>query len=143
MSESFLDLWVAGGLVVISLLLFFLSQIGLLPRKTLPYVAGVLAGGLGLVIFKSWRQRGMSQELERRKAEVDRLHKQVDTVRQTYAVTEREVAAERARLNDQIAALAKDNRELEAKLKTYAGAVQGMSRTQTQDEFDLQFGGRQ
>ncbi len=98
------DLYIAGGLVVIAIIVFFLTQIGLLPRKSIPIVAGALLGGLGLVIFRAARQRALEAQLKQVKDEVDRRDKQLTDMQAQYGLKEKEVAAERARLQDQITA---------------------------------------
>ncbi len=108
------DLYIAGGLVVIAIIVFFLTQIGLLPRKSIPIVAGALLGGLGLVIFRAARQRALEAQLKQVKDEVGRRDKQLTDMQAQYGLKEQEVAAERARLQDQITARQKEILTLQA-----------------------------
>ncbi len=108
------DLYIAGGLVVVALVVFFVSQIGLLPRKSLPLVAGALLGGLGFIVFGAARRRALEKQLKDVKAEVDRRQKQLDQMEKDYQLTARQVAAERVRLEDQITAREKEILTLKA-----------------------------
>lgn len=108
------DLYIAGGLVVIALVVFFLTQIGLLPKKSIPIVAGALLGGLGLVIFRAARQRALEAQLKQVKKEVDDRDKRLTQMQQQYGLKEQEVAAQRARLEDQITARQKEVLALQA-----------------------------
>ncbi len=108
------DLYIAGGLVVIALVVFFLTQIGLLPRKSIPIVAGALLGGLGIVIFRAARQRALEAQLKQVKKEVDDRDKRLTQMQQQYGLKEQEVAEERGRLEDQITARQKEILALQA-----------------------------
>ncbi len=101
------DLLIAAGLVVIALLVFFLWRIGLLPRKSIPMVAGALLGGLGIVIFRERRARTLDKELKEVQERIRKREEELDRLQQEHDLTDREVAEHRAHLEEQIDALEK------------------------------------
>ncbi len=127
------DLYIAGGLVVIAIVVFFLTQIGLLPKKSIPIVAGALLGGLGLVIFRAARQRALEAQLKQVKDEVDRRDKQLTEMQKQYGLKEQEVAAERARLQDQIVARQKEILTLQAQDAARRAQIDQMTPAQVRD----------
>ncbi len=129
------DLYIAGGLVVIAIVVFFLTQIGLLPKKSIPIVAGALLGGLGLVIFRAARQRALEAQLKQVKKEVDERDQRLTQMQQQYGLKEQEIAAQRQRLDDQVAARQKEILTLQAQTAQQKAQIDQMTSEQVHTAF--------
>ncbi len=108
------DLYVAIGLVAIALIVFFLYQIGLLPKKSIPIVVGALLGGLGFIIFRERRQRALKDELKKVQQRIKDRDQQIKDLQDKYKLTDQDVAAQRAQLQEQATALEKEILTLQA-----------------------------
>lgn len=113
------DLIIALGLIGIVVVVFLLSRMKLLPKKTLPYIALALAAGLGIAYFKARQQDKVKKEIERLKEEIKKREarveelKKVDTINveklkeisgeidNKLAVHERETLKEKAELEEE------------------------------------------
>lgn len=102
------DLLVAIGLVAIALIVFFLYQIGLLPKKSIPLVVGALLGGLGFVIFRERRQQALKGQLKEVQDRIKQRQTQIDQLKTQYQLTDEDVAKQRAQLQEQATALQKE-----------------------------------
>lgn len=108
------DLLVAIGLVAIALIVFFLYQIGLLPKKSIPLVVGALLGGLGIVIFRERRQQALKGQLKDVQDRIKQRQTQIDQLKTQYQLTDADVAKQRAQLQEQATALQKEILTLQA-----------------------------
>ena len=108
------DLLVAIGLVAIALIVFFLYQIGLLPKKSIPLVVGALLGGLGIVIFRERRQQALKGQLKDVQDRINQRQTQIDQLKTQYQLTDADVAKQRAQLQEQATALQKEILTLQA-----------------------------
>ncbi len=61
------DVLVVAGLVFVVIVLVVLSRIGLLPKKSLPYVGVTLLGALGVAVFRRWRSAAERRVLDDRR----------------------------------------------------------------------------
>jgi len=75
---NLVDLYIALGMLIFVVTVFIISRIGFLPKKTLPFVVGALAGVVGIVIFKRQRTNGLRKELEKREEELREREKKLD-----------------------------------------------------------------
>ena len=79
---QYLDVIIAGALLLVGGVIFLLSRINILPKKSLPYVAAAIAGAVGLGIFSQWRRSKLIGELDERKKKADERKKELDTQKQ-------------------------------------------------------------
>lgn len=110
-----LDLLVAGGLIAIAAVLYILSRIRLLPKKSLPFVAGALLAVLGIGIWRAKRTDALREELKRKQKELEALKKRADTLRDGSEEAEQELRA----------AIAEGEREREALMRNILRNEQG------------------
>jgi uncharacterized membrane protein len=61
------EIAIAVILVVVALVVLLISRMGLLPSKSLPYVAGALLAVFGLAIANRLRAKGIRDEAEKRR----------------------------------------------------------------------------
>ncbi len=108
------DLLVAIGLVAIALIVFFLYQIGLLPKKSIPLVIGALLGGLGIIIFRERRQQALKAQLKEVQDRIKQRQTEIDNLQTQYQLTDADVAKQRAQLQEQATALQKEIITLQA-----------------------------
>lgn len=75
------DLTIAFGLIGIAVIVFLLSRMGVLPKKSLPYVAAALVGVFGLVLFRKSRERGLRNRLKEEEERLEALEERANATR--------------------------------------------------------------
>ena len=95
------DLVIAGGLVIVTIVVFLLNRSGVLPTKALPFVAAAIFGAVGWSIFREKRRAEALKELDRKRDEykeqdkvLDKKRKELDISERDYQVLKRQKEAE-------------------------------------------------
>lgn len=135
------DIYIAIGLIAIALIIIFINQMGVLPKKSLPFVAGGLLGIFGYFMFRRSRQKGLKKEIKRREEALKVEEKRLDTMKKEMQVSEQELNEVQAELDNQRAAAKKALLLNEAKTKAEKERIDKLSTKDTFDEFDAVFGG--
>ncbi len=71
------DLFIAVGLVAVVVVVYLIYRMGVLPKKSLPFVIGGLVGILGITIFRERRMKGLRQDLERREKRLKEMEERL------------------------------------------------------------------
>ena len=61
---------IALGLIGIAVIIFLISRMGLLPKKTLPFIAAALAGAFGVALFQGYRSRKIREKIKKLEEEI-------------------------------------------------------------------------
>ena len=80
------DLIIALGLIGIVIVVFLLSRMKLLPKKTLPYIALALLAGLGIAYFKTRKDDNVKKEIERLKEDIKKREAKVEELKKADAI---------------------------------------------------------
>jgi len=136
-----LDIQIAVGLVVITLVVFLLSRIKILPKKSLPFIAAALLGAFGFSVFKQWRQRGLRKELREKEKQIKEKEKRLDELKAKADASEQELRRIQADLNKERAALQKEILIIEEKNKAEKERIENLPDDELFEEFDRAFGG--
>jgi hypothetical protein len=130
-----IDLTIALGLIGIAVAMFLISRMGILPKKSLPYVAAALAGIFGISLFSKYRTDKLRQELEKREQELKKFEEEkLKPMAETYRVSTDTVHALEAEADRQRAAYLKAVRISEAKTKEEKERVEHLSMKELFDE---------
>jgi len=100
------DLIIALGLVGIVVVTFLISKIGILPKKSLPFVAAGLAAIFGIVLFRESRIKGLRKDLEEREKRLREQEERLKVLKEKSGASEQE-------LNKALADLEKQKRAYE------------------------------
>lgn len=129
------DLLVALGLIVIVVFVLFLVKIGLLPKKSLPFVLGALAGIFGFSLWREHRMKKLRQELLKREAELKKREEVLKKLKEDYQASEHELAKARAELQKHREAYQKAILQLNAQNEQEKERIDQLFGDALQDEF--------
>ncbi|MFL5493819.1 MAG: hypothetical protein ACJ8DC_05460 [Gemmatimonadales bacterium] len=139
---GYADLVIAGGLVLIAIVVFLLSRMGLLPKKSLPIVAGALVGVFGFTIWRERRTRDMRARLDELEKQLKEREKKVQELRDGSLASEAELRKAQADLTAQRAALQQSILQVDAKTKAEQERIERLDTNEVADEFVRRFGGQ-
>ncbi len=134
-----IDLLVAGGLIAVALVIYFLSRLRLLPKKSLPFVAGALLGVVGIGIWRAKRTDALRQELKRKEKELDALKQRSETLRDGSEEAERALQAAIAAGERQREALMRNIMRNEQATEAARARIDEIPDSQLADEFVRMF----
>ena len=83
-----LDLLFVAALVFVAIVVMLLSRIGLLPKKSVPYVAVALLATIGLALFKSWKRKAEFNVLEENRKKLRAQEQVAEEARKKLAADE-------------------------------------------------------
>lgn len=92
------DLYIAYGIIGIVLIAFILSRMGVLPKKTLPFIIGALAAVFGLSLFQQRRLRSLRKDLEQREKVLKEKEEKLKELQNGYQASEQQLAQVKAEL---------------------------------------------
>ena len=130
------DLLVAFGLIGIVVIVFIISQMGLLPKKSLPFVIGALLGAFGWTVWREKRMKDLREDLERREKEIKEREKKAEELKKDYEVADEKLEELKSELKRQRAAYEKEILLLKAKNEEYKKYIDGLSGDELHDEFE-------
>jgi uncharacterized membrane protein len=136
------DLVIAMGLVAIVLVMFFMSHIGVLPKKSWPFVAGALLGIFGWTVFRERRRNGLMKELKKREDELKTKEEELKTLAKQIKISEEELERRLAGLEDERAAYKKATMLMDAVDAAERERVGGLSKMEIFYEYDQKFGSK-
>ena len=64
------DITIPLILIVVAIVVIVASRMGVLPKKSLPFVAGALASVFGFSLFKKWQDKSRRSALEQKEKEL-------------------------------------------------------------------------
>lgn len=137
---GYADLVIAGGLVLIAIVVFLLSRMNLLPKKSLPIVAGALVGAFGIVIWRQRRIQIMRDRLKELEKELKTREDKVKELRAGSLASETELRKAQAELSAQRAALQQSILQVDARTKAERERIDRLDTNEVADEFVRRFG---
>jgi nitrate reductase NapE component len=137
---GYADLVIAGGLVLIAIVVFLLSRMGLLPKKSIPIVAGALVGAFGIVIWRQRRTQIMRARLEELEKELKIREGKVKQLRDGSLASETELRKAQAELSAQRTALQQSILQVDARTKEERERIDRLDTNEVADEFVRRFG---
>ncbi len=73
-----LDLIIAGILFIAGIVIFIASRIGVLPKRTLPFILAALLGAISVSLLQAFFKKRILAELDKRKRELDERKKELE-----------------------------------------------------------------
>lgn len=130
-----MDLIIALGLVGIVVVVFIISQMGILPKKTLPYVIGALAGLLGITLFREWRTKGLAKKIAEQEKILNEKEEKLKELKEKYMASDRELQKAKEDLEKQIAAYKKMLLQLQAETREEKEKIDQLAGEELDDKF--------
>lgn len=129
------DLYIALGLVVIVIIVYLLSRMKLLPKKSLLFVIGALVGVFGLGIFNRLKRDNLVKELEKREKALKEREKKLGELKDQSDISEQKLREMKAEFERQRAAYEKEILRLKAKSKEEKEKIDKLSGDDLHDAF--------
>lgn len=128
------DLWLAVGLFVAAFGVLLLTRIGMLPKKSIPYVLLAVGGAFGWAWFRSRQARGLRQQLEKERRRLEGMEGRAAALRQQLGASEGRLDATRAAFEARRTAISESIVELDAAHQRRLRDVAGLSGETLDDE---------
>ena len=106
--SHYFDIVFALVLVLVVVITFVIGQIGLLPKRSLPFVAAALLAVFAVAIYRARRQAELRKELAQREAGLKEKEEELKDKKEGIEVSERELNEVQAQVNAQKAAYRKE-----------------------------------
>jgi septal ring factor EnvC (AmiA/AmiB activator) len=134
------DLLIALGLVGIVVVTYLISRMGLLPKKSLPFVAAGLAAIFGIALFRKYRSDNLQKELKELEGELKKKEKRLEDLKQTYNVSNEKLQEMKSELVRHQSANEKEILLISEKNKKEKERIEGLSGNELHEEFLKTFG---
>jgi hypothetical protein len=125
--KTMVDLYIVGGLLGVVVIVFLLSRVKLLPKKSLPFVIGGLLGVLGLTVFNRHRQGRLLKELKDREKGLKEREKILDELKNRSEISGQKLNEMKAEFQRQQEAYKKEILLLKAKNKKQKERIDDLS----------------
>ncbi len=93
-----MDLYIAFGLIVIVVIVLLISKMGILPKKSLPYLIAGLLGIFGVSILKRKRIKRLDEDLQRKEKQLKDEEDKLERFKKDYDASEKELQKVKAEL---------------------------------------------
>jgi Skp family chaperone for outer membrane proteins len=100
------DITIALAVVVVAVAVFFAVRIGVLPKKSAPFVAVALLAAIGFSAYRERHARNLHAVLKKKEEELRRKDKELKELQKQYELSDKEAAAAVARRDAETHALA-------------------------------------
>lgn len=145
MIQSFLgiDTYVAFGLIGIVVVMFLLSKMNVLPKKSLLFVAAALAGVFGLSLLRERRTKHLRKDLEEREKKLKEQEQKLKDLHERYGLAEDKLSEAKAELERQRSAYEKAILHIREKNEEEKKRIDALSGEELHHEFRSAFGSSQ
>lgn len=135
--SSFLDIdtYIAFGLVAIAVVVFLISQMGILPKKSLLFVVAALAGVFGITLFRKHRVNSLLKDLKSREDQLKKREEELKELKEGYSISEQKLQEVKAKLERQRAAYEKTIMQIKAENKKEKERIDNLSGDKLHEEF--------
>lgn len=128
------DLSLAVGLIIAAIGIVLLTRIGLLPKKSVPYVLLAVGGAFGLAWFKRRQARGLRKRLQEEERRLKALEARLAEAGARLGESDARLEATRAEVEARRLAIAESIVELEAGHEQRLQEISGLSGGALDDE---------
>jgi len=104
--NQYLDVTIAVVLILVGLTVFLISRIGMLPKKSLPFIAAAFLGAIGVSVFHQWRRNKLLKEIDERKESADKRKAELDRQKQELEKSSAAIEARKKELDERDGRLA-------------------------------------
>jgi len=135
-----IDTYIAFGLIGIVVIIFLFYRLKVLPKKSIPYVAGALLALFGIHILREWKARNLWRELEELKKTIKDKEKKLQELKEKYGASEQELRQAQAELDKLISSYEKTILQLKAENKELKDHIDELDGEELHVEFRSAFG---
>lgn len=128
-----IDLYIVGALFLITALVFIGTRVGVMPKKSLPVVAGAVFGALGIGLFARWRRNAVDAQIKDLKDRIAKREEALAELQQKRKLADDELAAARAGLDNQLAAVKLQRQAIAEKLEKDNAAIDEQGAAEAHD----------
>jgi Skp family chaperone for outer membrane proteins len=136
----FPNITIAVVLLVIAVVTVVISQMGILPKQSLPYIAAGLAGVFGIAVFRKWRETALRGELEQREQELQGLASRAQQSRAGVTAADQQLTTALATLQSQREAAQKQLLLIHASTAQEQEAISNLHGEELFQKYDEAFG---
>lgn len=83
------DLYIVFGLIGIVIVVFLVSRMGILPKKSLPYLGIALLGIFVIGLFRKMRTDGLKEKYKKAKADAEKTKKELEKMEKDYQISKK------------------------------------------------------
>lgn len=134
------DITIPLILIVVAVVVIVASKMGVLPKKSLPFVAGAIASVFGLAIFKKWQDKSRRSGLERRERELDVIAKRAQATAAGATSADVQRTAALAEVQRQKEAVHKERLLIQARTAEEREAISKLQGEELWERYLQQFG---
>jgi hypothetical protein len=129
------DIYLAVALFLIVAIVYVGTRMGVMPKKSIPVVAGAVFGALGIGLLASWRRKASDAQIEELEKRIAKRDVDLADLMTKRKFADDELAAARAGLNNQLAAVQIERQGIAEKLAQETGKIDVQTPTEAHDEF--------
>jgi len=129
------DLIIALGLIGIVIVVFLLSRMKLLPKKTLPYIALALLAGLGIAYFKTRKDDNVKKEIERLKEDIKKREAKVEELKKADAINVEKLNTISGEIDNKLATHARETLKEKANLEEEKKRLENLTDMEVFEEY--------
>lgn len=137
-----LDLWIAAGLVAVVIVVLITTKVGKLPKKSLSFIIGGVAGMIGLAVFRQKQLSDLEKELRDREKRLKEREKKLQELKEKYGASEEELEKVRNELQKQRSAYEAAMLKIQETSKKEKERIDQLSGEDLHNEFLNSFGGQ-
>ena len=137
---AFPDITIAVVLLVVAVLAVLISRMGVLPKKSLPFIIAGLLGVFGYALFRKRREQALREDLKRREQELADLARRASAHQAGVAAAEAQLAGAREALQRQQEATQKQLLQIHATNAQERERIGNLHGAELFQEFDQTFG---
>lgn len=134
------ELLIALAVLVVAVVLFILWRMGLLTKKTLALVGGVLAAVLGTSALRARKRDRAREEIERKEEELRKRKAKLVEAKERAEISERKLEEGQKQLDREREEHAKQMLSLEAETEQEKERIDALTTEEVFDEFRRTFG---
>jgi hypothetical protein len=139
---GFPDIAIAVVLIVIAAFAVLISKMGVLPKKSLPFIIGGLAGIFGIAMFRRSREKSLRDDLKRREQALTDLTQRMKTTETSVDAADQQRTAALADLQRQQDAAQKELLLIRARTVAEKDEISKLQGDALFQRFDDTFGGK-
>lgn len=134
------DLTLAIGLVIAVVGVILLHSIGVLPKKSIPYVLLAIVGAFGFAWFRDRQARGLRKKLEEKEKALEELEQRAEASRQEFDAEHAKLDELKADFEKSREALKVSMLELKAEGEEERERIANLQGEELDNEFDKLLG---
>ena len=136
------DITIPLILIVVAIVVIVASRMGVLPKKSLPFVAGALASVFGFSLFKKWQDKSRRSALEQKEKELGDIATRAQATAAATSAADVQRTAALAELQRQKEAAQKERLLIQARTAAEKEAISKLQGEELFEKFVEVFGNK-